>query len=363
METLGDLGERAIIEDLLKPRYQSNGASFGDDCAAVPVLSGDLYQIATTDPCPIPAASLLGFDDFYYWGWLLATINMSDLAAAGARPVGLLSSLILPSDFRIADFLRMLDGLDECLLSADALVLGGNLKEGKDVALSATALGCSDGLPLTRRGAQIGDLVVVLGDLGSFWAGYLAESRNVNVSPALRESLMRNVLTPSAKVALGQELRKLGLVNSCLDNSDGLYPSMLALSASSGVQVFLTVDDWEMSDGVPEVASQLGVRPQRLGLGWGDWQLLVTVSPERLGQLTVLTREAGHSAFVVGEVRSGSGVRAAYEGAEGYLMQLDSQRFAPDSWFGTGIESYIESLLHSPLVIAASGEEPLSPLG
>jgi len=50
--------------------------------------------VATTDPCPEPLVFSLGYTDLYYQGWLLATINFSDLAAAGAEPLGLLVSYL-----------------------------------------------------------------------------------------------------------------------------------------------------------------------------------------------------------------------------------------------------------------------------
>ena len=111
--TLGDLGERRIIAELLAPRYAHGGGRFGDDCASLSLT--DIphgHLVMTTDPCPPPMAAQLGFNDPYYRGWLLATINLSDLAAAGAEPLGLLTSLQLPASTTIADFERLLDGID-----------------------------------------------------------------------------------------------------------------------------------------------------------------------------------------------------------------------------------------------------------
>ena len=310
MESLGELGERAIIAELLAPRYGANGASFGDDCASIQVRDNSRYQVMTTDPCPIPAASLVGFNDYYYWGWLLATINLSDIAAAGARPEGLLTSLVLPNNFLVSDFVRMHDGLDECLEVAGCSVLGGNLKEGADIALSATALGSSDSPPLGRKGARPGDLVVALGELGNFWAGYLSKSRGLDIDHQVGELMLRNVRVPRAKVGLGQALRIAGIVTACLDNSDGLYPSMIALSSASKVEMLLWLDRWDLSAEVRDIARLLSVEPQRLALGLGDWQLLVTVDQARLGELRDVAERFGEEVHVLGEVREGSGVRA-----------------------------------------------------
>ena len=94
MVRLQDLGERRIVEEVLAPRYAAASPRFGDDCATVHLRDND-HLLVTTDPCPPPMSAHLGFPDLYYAGWLLATINLSDLAAAGADPLGLLTSLQL----------------------------------------------------------------------------------------------------------------------------------------------------------------------------------------------------------------------------------------------------------------------------
>ena len=147
-QVLRDLGERRLIDEILRPRYASSTDTFGDDCASLVVPSGHRL-IVTTDPCPQPMAELLGFADPFFRGWLLATINLSDLAAAGAVPLGLLTSLVLESEMPISSFLRLLDGIDECCRLNGTGVIGGNLKEGKQIDVQATAFGCVPDRPLS----------------------------------------------------------------------------------------------------------------------------------------------------------------------------------------------------------------------
>src|SRR5258707_14371590 len=141
---LDDLGERRIIEEIMRPRYGDQWPEdFGHDCAIVGETDSwpGRTVVATTDPCPEPMASFLGYKDLYYRGWLLATINLSDLAAAGATPVGLLTSLVLPNDLTVSELSRLLDGIDECSRANGTRVLGGNIKEGERIDLTATAIG------------------------------------------------------------------------------------------------------------------------------------------------------------------------------------------------------------------------------
>lgn len=155
---LADLGERRIVEELLRPRYSTDKRPrFGDDCAFI--ADGDWLcgatLVATTDPCPEPMASFLGYTSLYYRGWLLAAINLSDLAAAGAHPLGLLTSLIIPNDTTIEDFVSLLDGIEDCCRRVGTRVAGGNLKEGAKIDLTATAIGaCQIGQCLSRSGVS-----------------------------------------------------------------------------------------------------------------------------------------------------------------------------------------------------------------
>src|ERR1017187_10744075 len=108
--TLRDLGERYILRHII-PEYCERA---GDDCAVMNLPSSDI--IVTTDPVPVPAARLIGGDPDPYWvGWLLVVINASDLAAAGAPPLGFVSALELEADSAVELLQRLLLGTrDAC---------------------------------------------------------------------------------------------------------------------------------------------------------------------------------------------------------------------------------------------------------
>jgi thiamine-monophosphate kinase len=348
-DRLGDLGERRIISELLAARYRDSSVRFGDDCAEIAAdFSSPGHLLVTTDPCPPPMALSLGFTDEYYRGWLLATINLSDLAAAGARPLGLLSSLQLPAQMPVDDLGRLLDGLDQCADETGTTVVGGNLKEAEEVDVSATAVGWCDSQPLSRVGAQVGDSVLLIGEIGEFWAGVLAVKHRL-IERDAAHPLLRNVLTPRPKVAAGIELRRRGLLSACLDNSDGLFPSLTQLGEANTVAVCVERDRLAFPEAVTDVASRLETDPLRLALGWGDWQLVATCPPDRVSAAIKAAESVGESSTVIGTVEEGSGVWLAEGSKKGRLLPLDSQRFAPDSWFSAGIAGYIETMLVAPL--------------
>lgn len=345
---MSDLGERRIVSELLSSRYAGAVRNYGDDVASLPVPPGHSI-VLTTDPCPPPMAVTLGFDDPYYRGWLLATINLSDLAASGAAPLGLLTSLMLPRETTVRGFERLLDGIDACCREHGTAVLGGNLKEFGSIELSATAIGVCDGEPLTRTGASPGDAVVVIGEVGRFWAGALSVLRGL-LERDPESPLLRTALTPAPQLAAGLAMRRAGVLTSCIDNSDGLVPSLRQLAAASGVRIRLEGERLRFDEDVLAAAERLSIDPLRLALGWGDWQLVGTSPPEVLPELIAIGERVDAKVTAVGVVSTGTGVEIAHRGRVGAVMALESERFAADSWFTAGLESYIEMLVSGPLI-------------
>jgi len=102
---LGDVGERRLVREVVS-RYVE---AVGDDCGLMEV--GTSWIAVTTDPVPRPAALLIGGDDDLFWvGWLLVTINASDLAASGADPLAFVAAMEAPPTLGIDGLERLLAG-------------------------------------------------------------------------------------------------------------------------------------------------------------------------------------------------------------------------------------------------------------
>lgn len=357
-----DFGERRLINELLSRRYSGSAWRFGDDVAVVANV-GEMREgliVATVDPAPEPVAWKLGHNDYYYYGWLTAAISLSDLAAAGADPLALLTSFILPNSMRLTDFERLLDGVDDCCASVGAEVRGGNLKEGRSVHCEATAIGLvPEANPLSRSGARPGDTVYAIGNTGYFWAGMLTFGEEINgfsrghdkpyltaeETTALREAL----LLPRPMVEAGRALRSRSLASSCTDNSDGLYGALLGISHGSGVGVLVDADNLVL-DPLPEkIASFFGVEAIRLALGFGDTQLICTVPSESSGLVEGLFHERGMSICRIGEIIEGEKLLFTSKGSTGELTNFDNERFTLASQFTGGIEAYEKRIFREPL--------------
>jgi thiamine-monophosphate kinase len=344
---LDEVGERRLIDEVFRPRYGARVANFGDDTAVIPSREGMRTIVATVDPCPTPAAQALGFDDPYYHGWLAATISLSDIAAAGAEPLGLLSSLIVPSSLTVRQLVRLLEGLDDAAAEAGTHVVGGNIRDaaGAVIELTTTAFGSSVGAaPLSRVGCAPGDDILAIGELGLFWSQFLAyRAEAVNLPTA--------VLTPRAQVAAGKLIGVSEIATCCIDNSDGLYACGVLLARANAVEIRFDFSSVRWHQSVIETAGDLGVEPIRLALGWGDWLLVCGCSSAHTSELIDQLGCQGIVAQKIGDVRSGCGVTLTHGGSTARMAPgLDSERLTKRD---PGIEAYVDDLLRMPLWVDA----------
>jgi thiamine-monophosphate kinase len=279
---LADIGERAAIEILSRIYDRGQPIGLGHDCGVVEW--GDDYLVVTTDvvnqKTHIPAGATPA-----QIGWYGTAVNLSDIAAAGARPLGFVAALSLPAATEV-EFLRGLaQGIEECVRAFGIAVLGGDTKESDTLSIAGTAFGrVRKDRILLRTGARPGDVIVVTGDVGR--AGHAAKL--LESGPANRAEILNQLLRPYPRVAEGMFLSDSGVVTSCIDLSDGLGVSLAQLAGMTRLSYQIEFEALPIYRGLstlpPAVAKEVA-----LYYG-GDYELLVTVRPEGLG--TLLERAA-----------------------------------------------------------------------
>jgi len=289
MSRLSDIGEKEAvrrIQELVAERGASGNIGPGDDAAGVDL--GVIYLVATTD---IMAQSTHILPGMSHWqvGWSLAAINYSDVAAMGAKPIGLLVSMGLPRDFDSGDLEEVFRGILDCCEFVGGELLGGDTKETKEVTLAGSALGTVGKREiLLRRGACPGDFLCVTGSVGLAAAGYQSLTKKLGFKEAEKA-----ILEPRPRVKEGMLLSSSGVVTSCMDVSDGLASSVYSLSEMSKVSFSLDFDEMPVEEEVLQVADAAGLDPTELALHYGgDYQLLFTVKPKGLGKLNNLLGDA-----------------------------------------------------------------------
>jgi thiamine-monophosphate kinase len=356
MIKLGDIGERKLIDDFFAPRYSKLGFSFGDDCAIV-ARTPEGTIVESVDPAPRPVAWDLGIKDYFHWGWLLGAINLSDLAAAGARPLSLLTSYILPTEMDLADFSRFLDGLDACSQAYGYPVVGGNITDGPEFRCEATATGMvTGGRPFSRRGAGVGDRLLAIGRSGYFWAGVLTLTSDYSVKSVSRNELIDAIVRPVPQIEVGAELHRFGKVHACTDASDGLYYAMYCLTASQGLGFRMEPSLIDYPDIVLEVAALADIEPLRLLLGFGDMQLVAAVSDADLELVETAVAECGQTSLTLGVVTDTGRLELTDNGIAREMSNFDNERLTAASQFTAGLAAYRKRLLEQPLFRAVDAD-------
>ncbi len=270
MSDCRELGERELIRRISKIL----GGIINDDCALID--SGDRFFAVTTD-------MLHRETDFpeimtpWQIGWMTVAVNLSDVAAMGAEPMGILIAAGIPPGTDPSFIDQLFQGFKDCADKYGTEVLGGDMDSPKELNLTGCAFGSVEkDLVLRRSGARQGDLLCTTGALGGAGAGLWAWKHG-----DLKNKFIKNLLEPQPRMKEGRALALSRAVTAMMDNSDGLALSLSDLSEVSGAG-FVVVEDAIPID--PDIEEMVG-REEALNLvlsAGGDFELVFTVKPDRL---------------------------------------------------------------------------------
>jgi thiamine-monophosphate kinase len=239
-------------------------------------------------------------------------VNLSDIAAMGARPLSYMLALSLPKSADRRWVEAFAGGLAAEQALFDIYLLGGDTTGTPGpLTLSVTLFGSlpAGHSPLVRAGAKAGDLVFVSGSIGDGGLGLLAAGEGL---PGLREedeaALRRRYERPEPRLALGQALLRGGLANAAMDISDGLLQDLGHIARRSGLGARIGRDTVPLS---PAAAAALsldeGYWSAILG-GGDDYELLFTVPPAKAGEVKACAAALGVAVTEVGDMVPGEGV-------------------------------------------------------
>jgi thiamine-monophosphate kinase len=252
----------------------------GDDAALLAVPGGselvaaiDTLVAGVHFPLGSPPASI---------GHRALAVNLSDLAAMGARPAWALLALTLPQadESWLEEFAT---GFADLARAHGVALVGGDTTRGP-LCISVQLLGhVAAGEALTRGGGRAGDVLFVSGTCGDAAAGLAIEQRQLEADAEARARLRERFLWPTPRVALGERLR--GLASACIDVSDGLLADAGRLANASHAGAELAWADVPLSQPLLEVLGE--VRARELALGGGDdYELCFAVPPQNIVRLT-----------------------------------------------------------------------------
>jgi len=283
---VGELELIAAIETALADRSGRLVRWIGDDAAVTrarpyavtsidTLVDGVHFRRATHAPRDI--------------GWKALATALWDLAAMGGDAGEAYVSVVLPGD--LDEPLELVRGMEELAAECGATIAGGDVVHGPVLVLTVAVTGWADTEEelVGRDGARPGDLVAVTGELGGSEAG----RRLLEAGEAEPAELIARHLRPRPRLGSGRALAAAG-ASAMIDLSDGVATDARHIADRSGMELRVRLED------VPCAA---GVTPEQAVTGGDDYELLVTVPPERTGAV-----EAAAPLTWIGEVSAGSGL-------------------------------------------------------
>jgi thiamine-monophosphate kinase len=239
-------------------------------------------------------------------------INLSDLAAKGAAPLGFLLSIGLPAGLP-ADWLKSFAcGLREDAEHYGCPLLGGDTDRSPGaITVYIAALGTvPHGGMVRRKGAQPGDLVVATGTIGDAALGLLlrqdaAAAGRWELDAAMRDHLLGRYLLPQPRTAIAEALRRHA--SAAIDVSDGLAGDVAKLCRVSGVAADIAVDEVPLSAAARQVAAAEPALIETILTGGDDFEVIATVAPDRFEALCREAAAAGVAMTRIGAVAAGQG--------------------------------------------------------
>jgi thiamine-monophosphate kinase len=294
-----DLGEFGLI-DRLRSIVGVDGegvvTGIGDDTAVLRV-NADNCLLATCDVQVDGVHFVADRTPPGDVGHKSLAVNLSDIAAMGGRPRWALVSLGLAPSTSVGYVEELYRGMQGLATRSGLAIVGGNIsRAGGAIFVDVTVLGevASDRV-MTRSGARPGDVIAVTGSLGDSAAGLALALEHVRgADRQVRSSLVEKHRRPEPRIAAGQALAGSGAVTAMMDISDGLAQDLGHICQASGVGARVEAERLPLSTALLSLAEQTGFDPLMAALyGGEDYELLVTVRPDRFDEVAATVARAG----------------------------------------------------------------------
>ncbi|MDQ6629499.1 MAG: thiamine-phosphate kinase [Pseudomonadota bacterium] len=299
---MAHLGEFELIERYFTRPLRLAGIGVGDDCALLTPAPG--MQLAVSSDMLVEGRHFLSTVAPERLGHKALAVNLSDLAACGARPVAFMLALALPAadEAFLAPFSR---GLFSVADRYGCELVGGDTTRGP-LTIAITVFGeVPHGAALLRSGAVAGDDLFVSGTLGDARLA-LDVFRGLTALPGDAFARVRRAMEePEPRLALGMALR--GIASSAIDVSDGLAGDLAHLLRRSGVAAAVDTDALPRSS---DLAAQPADRQRAyLQSGGDDYELVFTAPRDRRAAVAEAAARSATMVTRIGAIEAGSGIR------------------------------------------------------
>ncbi|WP_152363408.1 thiamine-phosphate kinase [Microlunatus speluncae] len=290
--TIAELGEFGLI-DLITEGVR--------DAPEVEVGPGDDAAALQLEPPVIVSTDILVENIHFRPSWSSGSdvgrkaiaVNVADIEAMGGRARAVTVAFSAPADTPVSWVREFAAGLREECAAAGVHLVGGDVTGSRDVTVSVTALGVTDGRdPVRRDGAVPGEVVAVCGRLGWAAAGLVVLGRGFRSPRAVVEAQR----VPAVPYGAGADAAESG-ATAMIDVSDGLLADLGHIARASGVIIDVDTGAFEIAEPLQAVAAATGTDPLRLVLTGGEDHALAATFPD--------TGAVPEGWLVIGTVRAG----------------------------------------------------------
>ena len=310
--------EERLIARYFRPLATHPGAfALGDDAAALTPPAG-CDVVLTTDGV-IAGVHFFADDPPQTIGRKALRMNLSDLAAKGARPIGFLLSVALPSGTDEAWLAAFAQGLGEDAAHYGCPLLGGDTdRTPGPTSVSIAAFGAvPQGKMVRRSTAKVGDYVVVTGTIGDAALGVKLRrdrglARRWQLTDAMAHHLEQRYLLPQPRNTLTEAV--LQHAAAAMDVSDGLAGDLAKLCRASSVSAAIDVSRVPLSDAARAAIAAAPELIETVLTGGDDYEIVLTLAPEKLAAFRAAAKAVGIAVTEIGSVQAGEGARFIQDG-------------------------------------------------
>ena len=321
-------GEERLIANVFAPLATHPGAlGLTDDCAVITPPAGcDLVLTADTI---IGGVHFFNDDAAYAVASKALRVNLSDLAAKGASPLGYLLSLALPQDVGQDWLVEFAEGLRGDAQRYACPLLGGDTDRiPGPITIAVSMFGSvPTGTMVRRAGAKPGDIVFVSGTIGDAALGLALRNdpaKDWKLTPAQRQHLSDRYLLPQPRNALAEAVRTHA--SAAMDVSDGLVGDLSKLARVSQVAANIEVERVPLSEAARAlIAAEPGLREPAL-TGGDDYEIVCTVPPDKAESFKAAAKSADVAVSAIGEIAAGEGAR--FIGSDGEPIAFPHASFS-----------------------------------
>ena len=297
------LGEFDLIERFFKTGADSlrnNESSaialgIGDDCALIKPSANE--EIAITSDMLVEGRHFFADADSELLGRKALAVNLSDLAAMGARPLGFTLAIALPSvdETWLSSFSH---GLFAVAKEYSCPLIGGDTTAGP-LTISITAFGSiPNGKAIRRSGAKPGDDIWVSGSLGDARLALAALRHEINLSSIDLQQIEHRMHQPNPRIELGMQLRDVA--NAALDISDGLLGDLSHILKQSQVDAQIDLSKLPKSNVLQKQA--LSIQNLFAACGGDDYEICFTAPPSQQEKIQAISKLLNLPLTLIGKI-------------------------------------------------------------